>query len=128
MPLTPRITKASERLIFSPTVEALLLRGVGDRMTPALEEGIRVLGIDIKKALLPAYPVDTWLKVLDLVGKTVLARTSEFKVPAPGSPPGLVAHLDGAAKSVTVTILDANKVEVLATADEQANGSHNLLI
>ncbi len=56
-----------ERLVFSPSVEALLVRGVGDRMTPQLQERLRALGIDVGKPLLPAYPLDKWQEAVDAV-------------------------------------------------------------
>lgn len=65
------VTNNQERYVFSPSVEALLMRGIAGRMTPNLEEGLRKLGIDIAKPLQPAYPLDKWLKAVDLVAATV---------------------------------------------------------
>lgn len=60
-----------ERLVFSNSVEALLLRGVGNKMTPELEEGLQGLGFDLRKPLLPAYPLDKWQDAVDLVARSL---------------------------------------------------------
>ncbi len=60
-----------ERLVFSPTVEALLMRGVGNRMTPQLQEQLRGLGIDLGKPLLPAYPSEAWQQAVELVARAL---------------------------------------------------------
>src|SRR5271168_4528786 len=69
MPATERTMYGAERLVFSPSVEALLIRGVGERMTPGLADQLRALGIDLGKPLLPAYRSDTWQQAVDLIAK-----------------------------------------------------------
>jgi uncharacterized protein (TIGR02265 family) len=60
-----------ERLVFSPSVEALLMRGVGHRMTPGLQEQLRELGIDLGKPLLPAYPTEVWERAVEVVARAL---------------------------------------------------------
>lgn len=57
-----------ERLVFSQSVEALLIRGVGARMTPQLEDRLRRVGIDLRR-LLPAYSQETWERAVEVVAK-----------------------------------------------------------
>jgi uncharacterized protein (TIGR02265 family) len=75
-----------ERLIFSASVEALLLRGVAGKITPRLDQQLRELGIDLSRPLLPAYPSATWQKAVDLVAQEV----------HPGVPMGEAQKLLGA--------------------------------
>ena len=58
-----------ERLVFSPSVEALLVRGVGNKLTPSLQDKLRSLGFDVSRPLLPAYPLDKWQEAVDLVAQ-----------------------------------------------------------
>src|SRR4051794_26244070 len=60
-----------ERLVFSPSVEALLMRGVGNQMTPGLKAQLRNVGIDLDRPLLPAYPSDTWQTAVGVIAKTL---------------------------------------------------------
>jgi uncharacterized protein (TIGR02265 family) len=60
-----------ERLVFSTSVEALVVRGVGDRMTPALKAELRGLGFNLDKPLLPAYPSDDWQKAVDAIARSL---------------------------------------------------------
>lgn len=48
-----------EKLIFRPVIEALFVRGLSDRMTPAFRARLKNLGIDLDK-LLPGYPYAAW--------------------------------------------------------------------
>lgn len=56
-----------ERLMFSPTVEGLFVRAVGNRLTPAIRNEIRAVGIDLDKPLLAAYPVDQYQRAVTIV-------------------------------------------------------------
>jgi uncharacterized protein (TIGR02265 family) len=62
-----RIAAGAERLVFAPSVEALLLRGCAGRITPLLADQLRKIGIDIDKPLLPGYRSDVWQQAIDLV-------------------------------------------------------------
>lgn len=57
--------KADERLVFSPSVEALLIRGVGEQLTDEMREQVREMGIDLSRPLLPAYSTGVWNRVVD---------------------------------------------------------------
>jgi uncharacterized protein (TIGR02265 family) len=60
-----------ERLVFSPSVEALVVRGVGAKMTPALKAELGTLGFNLDKPLLPAYPSDDWQKAVDAIARAL---------------------------------------------------------
>jgi uncharacterized protein (TIGR02265 family) len=61
----------NERLVFDQTVEGLFVRGLGNRVTPALKLQLKQAGLDLDKRLLPAYPVETWEQCLRLAAKTL---------------------------------------------------------
>ena len=63
-------TAASDKLIFHPTVDALLVRGLNDRMTPDFRAKLATLGFDLDKVL-PGYPYEKW-------EQAILAATSLF--------------------------------------------------
>ena len=62
---------AEERLIFSPSVEALLIRGVGDQLTDELRAEVREMGIDLSRPLLPAYSTAVWNRVVDHIATSL---------------------------------------------------------
>lgn len=49
-----------EPLVFATAVEGLYLRGLKGRVTPALKDRLRALGLDLDKPLLPGYPLQVW--------------------------------------------------------------------
>ncbi|MDP1825484.1 MAG: DUF2378 family protein [Archangium sp.] len=53
-------------LVYDFGVESLF-KGLGPRLTPALKDKVRAVGIDLDKKLLPAYPKDLWVRVVDVV-------------------------------------------------------------
>ena len=57
----------SERLVFSPSIEGLLLKGL--EIPPGLRAELRALGIDLDRPLLPAYPAELWHRALHLVAQ-----------------------------------------------------------
>jgi uncharacterized protein (TIGR02265 family) len=57
-------------LVYDMGVESLF-RGIGDRLTPKLKQTVRELGIDLDKKLLPAYPKEVWVQVVDAVARSV---------------------------------------------------------
>lgn len=61
-------TPASQHLVFDFGVESLF-RGLGARITPALKEKVRAQGIDLDRKLLPAYPKEVWVAVVDTVAR-----------------------------------------------------------
>jgi uncharacterized protein (TIGR02265 family) len=60
----------SERLVFKPAVQALLINGLADRMTPAVRRALNTLGFDLDK-LLPGYPYALWERAVDLVASSL---------------------------------------------------------
>ncbi len=58
---------ADDRLTFSPTVEALFLKGMGSQLTPALRERLAAAGLDLSRPLLPAYPAGRVAEWIELV-------------------------------------------------------------
>jgi uncharacterized protein (TIGR02265 family) len=59
---------AAQQLVFNVGVESLF-RGLGDRITPPLRGRIKQLGIDLDAKLLPAYPRDVWVRIVDEVAR-----------------------------------------------------------
>ncbi|NTX35156.1 DUF2378 family protein [Myxococcus sp. CA033] len=49
-----------EKLVFEHTFEGLFVRGLAGRVTPALRERLREVGLDLESKLQPAYGFDTW--------------------------------------------------------------------
>jgi uncharacterized protein (TIGR02265 family) len=60
----------SERLVFKPAVQALLINGLADCMTPEVRGQLHALGFDFDK-LLPGYPYPLWERAIDLVTTTL---------------------------------------------------------
>ncbi len=61
----------SERLVFSHTVEGLFRRGLAGRLSPELNEQLRKAGLDLDRPLLPAYPLETWLRCVSLAAQVL---------------------------------------------------------
>jgi uncharacterized protein (TIGR02265 family) len=59
----------SERLVFTPSVEGLLVKGLS--LGPEVRAELRALGIDLDRPLLPAYPAALWHEALHLVARRV---------------------------------------------------------
>lgn len=64
--------RPEQHLVYDFGVESLF-KGLGDRLTPSLKEKVRVVGIDLNKKLLPAYPKDLWTRAVDVVAKELSA-------------------------------------------------------
>ncbi len=63
-----------ERLVFAPSVEGLLVKGL--ELTPETLGELRALGIDLGRPLLPAYPAELWHRALHLVAERVYPTLS----------------------------------------------------
>src|SRR5688572_15546545 len=50
----------TEEVIFAGAVEGLFFKGLGERVTPELQEELKAIGIDLTRDLLPAYPRKVW--------------------------------------------------------------------
>lgn len=59
------------RLIFSGTVQGLFHLALRGRLSPGARAALREAGLDLDKDLLPAYPITTWLRCLDIARKDV---------------------------------------------------------
>ncbi|MFZ5440284.1 MAG: DUF2378 family protein [Myxococcota bacterium] len=57
-------------LVYDFGVESLF-KGLGPRLTPQLKAEVRALGIDLDRKLLPAYPKELWVKVVDHVAQAL---------------------------------------------------------
>jgi len=55
---------AAPPVIHDHAVEGLFLRGLGERVTPALKARLRAVGLDLDRRLAATYPRDMWLQVL----------------------------------------------------------------
>jgi uncharacterized protein (TIGR02265 family) len=61
----------SERLVFAHTVEGLFRRGLSGRISPELKEQLRQAGVDLDRPLMPAYPLETWLRCVSLTAQAL---------------------------------------------------------
>ena len=78
-----------EKLVFEHTLEGLFVRALAGRMTPALRERLRTVGVDLDRKLQPAYSFETWCSAVhvsarllhaDLPTDVALARLGESMV------------------------------------------------
>lgn len=65
-----------ENLWYRQSMEGLLLRGVGARMTPTLEERLVALGIELR-ALRPSYPSPVVKQAVDAVAEHLFADLAD---------------------------------------------------
>jgi uncharacterized protein (TIGR02265 family) len=49
--------------MFSQAVEGFV-RALGDRLDDRAKDGLKAIGLDLRKPLEPAYPLDTWFAVM----------------------------------------------------------------
>ena len=57
---------ADEKLIFRPVIEALFVKGLADRITPAFRAQLKSFGIDLDR-LLPGYPYADWERAVESI-------------------------------------------------------------
>jgi uncharacterized protein (TIGR02265 family) len=55
---------ASEKLVFNQTVEALFVRALENRLTPACREHLRRAGLDLEQKLARTYTLEQWKEFL----------------------------------------------------------------
>jgi len=55
---------SSEKLVFPQTVEALFLRALENRLTPACREHLRRAGLDLEQKLARTYTLEQWKEFL----------------------------------------------------------------
>lgn len=65
-----------DKLWFSQSIEGLFVRGVGERMTPALRAQLLELGINLKN-LKPAYDAAVVTQAIRVTGKALFAEKFE---------------------------------------------------
>ena len=53
-------------LVFDHTLQGLFSRAFPQGVPPALKTQLRAAGVDLDKTLLPAYPVETWARCVEL--------------------------------------------------------------
>ncbi len=58
----------SDELVYDFAVESLF-RGIGKRFTPGLKAQVKALGIDPDSKLLPGYPRELWVRVVDVIAR-----------------------------------------------------------
>ncbi|MFT3712094.1 MAG: DUF2378 family protein [Archangium sp.] len=63
-----------QQLVYDVGVESLF-RGIGEKLTPELRLRVRKLGIDLDQKLLPGYPKDVWVRVVDEVAREFSANS-----------------------------------------------------
>jgi uncharacterized protein (TIGR02265 family) len=63
----------ADKVVFEQTIEALFHRSLSNRLTPPLKEQLKAAGLNLDAKLLPAYPFDTWMTVLELTAKALHA-------------------------------------------------------
>jgi uncharacterized protein (TIGR02265 family) len=62
-----------EKLVYSGTVEALFLRALENRLTPACRQRLREAGLDLDKKLATTYPLEQWRQFLRIAADHVYA-------------------------------------------------------
>lgn len=65
-----------EQLVFGPTIEGLFVRGLKDKVPPALVNQLKELGLDLTKPILPAYPRTVVNAAVLLTAKTLYPNDS----------------------------------------------------
>jgi uncharacterized protein (TIGR02265 family) len=62
------MTSTVDRLMFATSFEALLIRAYPE-LPASLVDRLRTLGVDLSKPFLPAYPLETWVRVLHVTAE-----------------------------------------------------------
>jgi uncharacterized protein (TIGR02265 family) len=70
------LTVPTEKVFFGDAVAGLYLRGLGEQVTSELRDGLRELGIDLSRPLLPAYPAATFAAGIDRVAQLLFANVA----------------------------------------------------
>jgi len=62
-----------DKLVYSGTVEALFLRALENRLTPACRQRLREAGLDLEQKLPPSYTLEQWKQFLRIAADHVYA-------------------------------------------------------
>ncbi|OJH34886.1 DUF2378 family protein [Cystobacter ferrugineus] len=63
----------SDKLVYAGTVEALFLRALENRLTPACRQRLKDAGLDLEQKLSPTYTLDQWKQFLRIAADHVYA-------------------------------------------------------
>lgn len=64
------------RVVFNSGFDALFSKEIRGKVTPAIDEELKALGVRLDKPFQPAYPVETWASTLDLLGRHLYPEDS----------------------------------------------------
>jgi uncharacterized protein (TIGR02265 family) len=64
------------RVVFSQGLEALFSREIRALLTPELVAELKDAGVDLNKPFLPAYPIETWAAIVDLLARRLYPKDS----------------------------------------------------
>jgi uncharacterized protein (TIGR02265 family) len=64
---------AGEQLVYAGTVEALFLKALENRLTPACRMRLREAGLDLEQKLSPTYTLEQWKQYLRIAADHVYA-------------------------------------------------------
>jgi len=66
----------ARQLVFEHTVEGLFRVALNGQLSPRATRALEDTGIELTRPLLPAYPVETWRRALEITVADVYARLS----------------------------------------------------
>ena len=65
-PEPPRPAAPRDPVVYDVAIEGLYVKGLGNRLTPALKAKLKGLGLDLDARLRPTYSRDLWARGLEL--------------------------------------------------------------
>lgn len=65
-----------ERLVFNSGFESLFSKEIRARVSPAMNEELKALGLRLDKPFLPAYPIEIWAQVVASCARHVYPEDS----------------------------------------------------
>ncbi|MCP3058157.1 DUF2378 family protein [Myxococcus sp. K38C18041901] len=65
---------ADELLVFEQTIEALFLRALHGRLTPACKQRLKQAGLDVDQKLRPAYSFTSWMAFLRIAAEELFPQ------------------------------------------------------
>jgi uncharacterized protein (TIGR02265 family) len=60
------VPASTEPVVYDTAVESMFFRALKGRVTPALKDKLRAVGLDLDQKLRPTYPKEMWLRVLEI--------------------------------------------------------------